>query len=75
VKEECQSRLILFGEASLKRALQQYLIHYHAERNHQGKNNKLLIPRQIHPLGGGQRLVQCHQRLGGMLKYYSRQAA
>ncbi|MSO22251.1 MAG: hypothetical protein EXQ58_03130 [Acidobacteria bacterium] len=75
VKEECLGKLILFGEASLKRALQQYLIHYHQERNHQGKSNKLLFPRQIQPLGGGQQLVQCHQRLGGMLKYYSRQAA
>ena len=75
VKEECLSQLILFGEASLKRALQQYLIHYHEERNHQGKNNKLLFPRQPQPPGGGQGLVQCHQRLGGMLKYYSRQAA
>ena len=49
VKEECLSQLILFGEASLKRALQQYLIHYHEERNHQGKNNKLLFPRQTQP--------------------------
>ena len=47
VKEECLSQLILFGESSLKRALQQYLIHYHEERNHQGKNNKLLFPRRI----------------------------
>ena len=75
VKEECLSRLILFGEASLKRALQEYLIHYHEERNHQGKNNKLLFPRQPQPPGGGQGLVQCHPRLGEMLKYYSRQAA
>jgi putative transposase len=28
VKEECLSRLILFGESSLRRALQQYLEHY-----------------------------------------------
>ena len=75
VKEDCLSRLILFGEASLKRALQQYLIHYHEERNHQGKDNQLLFPRQTRPPGGGQGLVQCQQRLGGMLKYYSRQAA
>src|SRR5260370_1186705 len=29
VKEECLSRLILFGESSLRRALQQYIVHYH----------------------------------------------
>ena len=37
VKEECLSKLILFGEASLKRALTEFQEHYHAERNHQGK--------------------------------------
>ena len=31
VKEECLSKLILFGESSLKRALQQYEVHYHEE--------------------------------------------
>jgi integrase-like protein len=38
VKEECLSKLILFGERSLKRALHHYEIHYHQERNHQGKD-------------------------------------
>ena len=36
VKEECLSKLILFGERSLRRALSEYVAHYHAERNHQG---------------------------------------
>ncbi len=36
VKEECLSRLILFGEASLWYALQEYVEHYRHERNHQG---------------------------------------
>jgi transposase InsO family protein len=44
VKDECLSKLILFGENSLRRALQNYLVHYHEERNHQGKNNVLLFP-------------------------------
>jgi putative transposase len=35
--------LILFGESS-RRALQQYLVHYHGERNHQGKDNRILFP-------------------------------
>jgi putative transposase len=39
VKEECLSRLILFGEGSLRRALNEYLIYFHAERPHQGKGN------------------------------------
>ena len=47
IKEECLSRLILCGEASLCRALNEYLAHYHHEneRNHQGKGNVLLFPR------------------------------
>ena len=75
VKEECLSKLILFGEASLKRALTEFQEHYHAERNHQGKGNKLLFPRPTpleSPLRGR---VRCQERLGGLLKYYEREAA
>jgi transposase InsO family protein len=41
VKEACLSKVILFGERSLRRALSEYVEHYHAERNHQGKDNVL----------------------------------
>ncbi len=44
VKEECLSRLILFGEESLRRTLAQYLDHHHVERPHQGKGNVILFP-------------------------------
>src|SRR5918993_4963885 len=44
VKEECLSKLILFGESSLKRALTEFVEHFHIERNHQGKDNLLLFP-------------------------------
>ena len=44
VKEECLSKLILFGEGALRRGLTEYLAHYHGERNHQGKENLLLFP-------------------------------
>jgi hypothetical protein len=43
VKEECLSKVILFGERSLRRALSDYLEHFHGERNHQGKGNVLLF--------------------------------
>jgi putative transposase len=45
VKEECLSKVILFGERSLRRALSNYVDHFHGERNHQGKGNVLLFPR------------------------------
>jgi putative transposase len=44
VKEEGLSRLILFGEASLRHALTQYVENFHHERNHQGEGNVLPFP-------------------------------
>jgi transposase InsO family protein len=75
VKEECLSKLILFGERSLKRALHHYELHYHQERNHQGKDNLLLLPSPTLPLNRKQGKVRCRERLGGLLKYYEREAA
>ena len=74
IKEECLSRLILFGEASLRHALTQYLEHFHSERNHQGKGNSLLFP-VVSQDTERQGPMQCHERLGGLLKYYVREAA
>jgi transposase InsO family protein len=74
IKEECLSRLILFGEASLRHALRQYVTHFHHERNHQGKGNVLLFPTVSQdPARTGP--IQCRERLGGLLKYYEREAA
>jgi putative transposase len=72
VKEECLSKLILFGESSLRRTLEEYISHYHAERNHQGKGNVRLFPSP--PPTTNRRAVHCRDRLGGLLRYYSRAA-
>src|SRR5438034_8082127 len=53
VKEECLCKVILFGERSLRRALSEYVEHFHAERNHQGKGNVLLFPRSANTRRGG----------------------
>src|SRR5438874_1130336 len=74
VKEECLSQLILFGEASLRHALQEYVEHYHHERNHQGKGNVLLFPAVSHNTTRADP-IRCRERLGGLLKYYAREAA
>jgi putative transposase len=73
VKEECLSKIILFGERSVRRALSEYVEHYHAERNHQGKSNVLLFRRvtQTHL----EEPVRCRERLGGLLNYYHQEAA
>jgi len=75
VKEECLSKLVLFGEASLKRALTQFQEHYHEARNHQGKENRLLFPSQTRGPRREPGTVRCQERLGGLLKYYDREAA
>ena len=75
VKDDCLSKLILFGEVSLKRALREYLAHYHAERNHQGKDNVLLFPTATQAKNRVDGSVACKERLGGLLKYYHRDAA
>ena len=36
IKESCLNRMIFFGEESLRRAIQNFVAHYHSERNHQG---------------------------------------
>lgn len=71
VKAECLSKLILFGESSLRRAITEYLDHYHHERNHQGKRNLLLFPIPPQHRNRAREALRCHERLGGLLKFYS----
>jgi putative transposase len=68
VKEECLSKVILFGERSLRRALNEFVEHYHAERNHQGKamSRCFLVIRT----SATRRLRR--ERLGGLLRLPSR---
>jgi transposase InsO family protein len=73
VKEEALSRLILCGERSLRYALKRYAVHYHQERPHQGKGNVVLMPSPRSKPGQGP--LRCQEKLGGLLKYYYRDAA
>jgi hypothetical protein len=73
VKAECLSKIIPFGERSLRRAMKDYVAHYHTERNHQGKNNVLLFHRRTKT--NRDKPVLCRERLGGLLRYYHREAA
>jgi len=74
VKEECLSQMMLFGKASLRHVLTQYVEHFHHERDHQSKGNVLLFP-AVSQGPGQQGPMQCRERLGGLLKYYTRDAA
>ena len=73
VRRECLARVIPLGERHLRQVVQQYVAHYHQERNHQSLSNKLIAPMNDNAANGG-RVVRT-QRLGGVLKYYHREAA
>jgi transposase InsO family protein len=70
IKSECLDRMILFGESSLRRAVAEYVAHYHAERAHQGLGNERIDGREATAHGE----IQCRERLGGILKSYCRAA-
>jgi hypothetical protein len=73
IKSECLDRMIFFGEDSLRRAVREYVAHDHAERNHQGLGNAIIAPLCRPTKTTGR--VSCRERLGGMLRYYHREAA
>jgi putative transposase len=75
VQEECLSKLILFGERSLRHALSNYVCHFHTERNHQGKDNVILFPAPADRVGEATGEVRTRERLGGLLRFYYRDAA
>ena len=73
IKEEALDRMLMLGERSLSYVTEQYLVHYHTERNHQGLGNQLLSPAP--DLGSHHGQVKPRERLGGLLSYYCRYAA
>ncbi len=62
--------MIFFGEASLRRAISEFVAHYHEERAHQGLGNERI--EHVDAVGDGE--VVCSERLGGLLKCYRRAA-
>ena len=75
VKDELLSKMILFGERSLRHCRENYVNHFHAERNHQGKGNVILFPAPEDWIGELSGDIQTRERLGGLLKFYYREAA
>ena len=73
IKESCLDRMIWFGEDAVRRGISEFISHYHFERNHQGLDNRLFIPKQTAAIRAGG--VRKRERLGGMLNYYFREAA
>ena len=72
LKSETLDRMIFFGENPLRRAVNEFIGHYHEERNHQGLGNEIIEPGD--EVGAVAGKIVCRERLGGMLKYYYRDA-
>jgi transposase InsO family protein len=68
IKESCLDRMIFFGEGVLRKEIDEFVLHYHGERNHQGLGNRLIVPDEGE--AGHRGAVLHRERLGGMLNYY-----
>jgi len=71
-KSECLDHIVPLGEAHLRSAVRAFAHHYHEERPHQGLGNERIAPTAT-LTGTGP--VRCRERLGGLLKFYYRDAA
>ena len=71
IKQECLDRMIPLGERHLRRAIAEFVAHYHEEGNHQGLGNELID--RASPMRGAHG-VRRRERLGGLLNYYYRAA-
>jgi transposase InsO family protein len=73
IKSECLAQIIPLGEDHLRHVVKEYTEHYHAERNHQGLDNRLIEkPKVVVDMNSA---VVRNERLGGVLNYYARKAA
>ena len=72
IKSECLAQVIPIGEAHLRRVVREYVEHYHEERNHQGIGNRLIRGSINQRRATG--LIECRERLGGLLRHYRRAA-
>jgi len=70
MKEECLDRIIPIGEGHFRRAVTEFVAHYHRERNHQGLENALIEGAPMSSVGR----VHRQSRLGGVLNFYRRAA-
>jgi putative transposase len=70
IKEECLDRMVPLGERHFRRAVAEFVAHYHHERNHQGLGNRLIECVASREAG----TIRRRQRLSGLLNYYERAA-
>jgi putative transposase len=73
IKSECLDHIIPLGPSHLRWAVKEYVEHYNAERPHQGLGGALIDPVVDRPSTEGE--VCCRERVGGLLRFYYRDAA
>ena len=73
IKTEILNKTIPLGEKHLRLAIKEYMAHYHAERNHQGLESRIIHANDH--VGWSEGPVKTRSRLGGFLEYYYRAAA
>jgi putative transposase len=86
LQQECLDYFVVFGEQHMNHLVSEMVTHYHEERPHQAMGNKTLRQALIKPSKKRKESaapadivaledIRCRQRLGGLLKHYSREAA
>lgn len=85
LQQECLDYFVVFGEKHMNHLVAEMVAHYHEERPHQGEENETLRPSSVEVSTKKQKSappdvvplsnITCRQRLGGLLKHYSRKAA
>jgi putative transposase len=80
IRRECLNRVSPLGERHLRELVREYVTHYHQERPHQGLGNRVIAAEQLRATNddgpsGAVGAVRRHERLGGLLSYYPRDAA
>jgi putative transposase len=65
IKSECLDRIVPLSEKHLRRAVREYVEHYHSERHHQGLDGEWITANETAGRLEGQ--VTCRERLGGTL--------
>jgi putative transposase len=78
IQQECLDHFAILGTKHLDHLCSEHLAYYHEDRPHQSLGNRPVrslrrVPSVADPVP--LRTVRCKERLGGLLKSYSRKAA
>jgi transposase InsO family protein len=73
IKSDCLNRMTPLGERHPRSAITEFMLHDHGERHHQGLGHRLLELDETAEESAGS--VAYRERVGGMFRYYYREAA